>query len=199
MEGMTAAWVLSRALELAGSLPAPRREELFERLGVDAREPERWQDVSRRLRVPFHRGVISQFDGYGRLAELDWDGYRARYGDIRRLDRILEAEGDSVNRYQASKQADVLMLGYLFPPAELAALFRRLGVRYRDHWGVGLTLYSGRLHVRVPESGRSPLPVALGDRVVRVPPGTEVALDLPAACRRGAGAAAPAAEPYLWA
>ena len=43
----------------------------------------------------------------------------ARYGDIRRLDRILEAEGDSVNRYQASKQADVLMLGYLFSPAEL--------------------------------------------------------------------------------
>ncbi len=123
---VTAAWVLARALELAGSLPAPRRQALFERIGLNAGELELWEDVSHRLRVPFHRGVISQFEDYGGLAELDWDGYRARHGDIRRLDRILEAEGDTVNVYQASKQADVLMLGYLFSPAELATLFRRL-------------------------------------------------------------------------
>lgn len=85
------------------------------------------------LRVPYHSGVISQFDGYGELAELDWDGYRARYGNgMRRLDRVLEAEEDSVNRYRASKQADVLMLGYLFPPDELKALFDRLGYPLDD-------------------------------------------------------------------
>ena len=66
--------------------------------------------VSRTLRVPFHDGVISQFEGYGELEELDWARLPERYGDIRRLDRILEAEGRHVNRYQASKQADVLML-----------------------------------------------------------------------------------------
>jgi trehalose/maltose hydrolase-like predicted phosphorylase len=76
--------------------------------------------------VPFHQGVLSQFDGYGDLTERDWHGYRTRYAGIRRLGRILEAEGDSVNRYQASKQADVLMFGYLFSPAELRDL-RRLG------------------------------------------------------------------------
>lgn len=129
---VTAAWVLWKALELVEALPAPRRDELGERYGLDAAELDRWEDVSRRLRVPFHRGVVSQFDGYGELAELDWAGYRRGYGDIRRLDRILEAEGDSVNRYQASKQADALMLGYLFPPAELAALFGRLGHRLDD-------------------------------------------------------------------
>ncbi|MFH8520504.1 hypothetical protein ACH4CE_36680, partial [Streptomyces gelaticus] len=48
--------------------------------------------------------------GYGELAELDWDAYRSRYCDIRRLDRILESEGDTVNRYRASKQADTLAL-----------------------------------------------------------------------------------------
>ena len=42
--------------------------------------------------VPFHDGVISQFEGYDKLAELDWDAYRNRYGNIQRLDRILEAE-----------------------------------------------------------------------------------------------------------
>ncbi|MBN0043722.1 glycoside hydrolase family 65 protein [Streptomyces actuosus] len=129
---VTAAWVLARALELLDVLPEPRRRELVERIGLDGGEREQWEDVSRTLHVPFHEGVISQFAGYGDLAELDWDGYRERYGDIRRLDRILEAEGDTVNRYQASKQADVLMLGYLFSPAELQGLFRRLGLRLDD-------------------------------------------------------------------
>ncbi|MBT3167103.1 glycoside hydrolase family 65 protein [Streptomyces sp. Vc74B-19] len=124
---VTAAWVLARTLEVLRALPEPRRRELAERTGLDAAELEEWEEVSRTLHVPFHDGVISQFEGYGDLAELDWRGYRHRYGDIRRLDRILEAEGDSVNRYQASKQADVLMLGYLFSPAELQGVFRRLG------------------------------------------------------------------------
>ncbi|WEV29508.1 glycoside hydrolase family 65 protein [Streptomyces sp. 71268] len=129
---VTAAWVLARALDTMRSLPEPRRRELFEHTALDSAELERWEEVSRRLHVPFHQGVISQFDGYGALAELDWDGYRGRYGDIRRLDRVLESEGDSVNHYQASKQADVLMLGYLFAPAELADLFGRLGHHLDD-------------------------------------------------------------------
>ncbi|MFE6360639.1 glycoside hydrolase family 65 protein [Streptomyces sp. NPDC057806] len=129
---VTAAWVLMRALELIDALPEPRRRELAERTGLDVTELELWQEVSRTLYVPFHSGVISQFDGYGELAELPWNEYRRRYGDIRRLDRILEAEGDTVNRYQASKQADVLMLGYLFAPAELRGLFDRLSVPLDD-------------------------------------------------------------------
>ncbi|MFF0286709.1 glycoside hydrolase family 65 protein [Streptomyces sp. NPDC005262] len=124
---VTAAWVLARATELYRDLPEPRRRSLLERSGLDPAELERWDDISRRLYVPYHRGVISQFAGYGELDELDWAAYRKRYGDIRRLDRILEAEGDTVDRYQASKQADVLMLGYLFSPGELGGLFRRLG------------------------------------------------------------------------
>ncbi|MFK0175095.1 glycoside hydrolase family 65 protein [Streptomyces xanthochromogenes] len=126
---VTAAWVLARAVELLGTLPEPCRRELTERIGLDADTPSQWEEISRKLYVPFHSGVISQFEGYADLAPLDWDRYRTQYGDIRRLDRILEAEGDTVNRYQASKQADVLMLGYLFSPAELRALFTRLGHR----------------------------------------------------------------------
>ncbi|MFE4667465.1 glycoside hydrolase family 65 protein [Streptomyces sp. NPDC056716] len=129
---VTAAWVLARTLDLIAGLPAPRRRELTERTGLDDGELDQWEDISHKLHVPFHQGVISQFDGYGDLAELDWQRYRERYGDIRRLDRILEAEGDTVNRYQASKQADVLMLGYLFSPAELHALFHRLGMPLDD-------------------------------------------------------------------
>jgi trehalose/maltose hydrolase-like predicted phosphorylase len=125
-----AAWTLWRALDLLDLLPPERRRNLRGRLALTDEELERFEDVSRRLRVVFHEdGVISQFEGYEGLTELDWKGYRARYGDIRRLDRILESEGDSSNRYKASKQADVLMLFYLFTADELRALFARLGYR----------------------------------------------------------------------
>ncbi|HKQ00586.1 MAG TPA: glycosyl hydrolase family 65 protein, partial [Actinomycetes bacterium] len=123
-----AAWVLGRALETVELLPDHRRVELAERLGLRQEEIDRWDEISRKLRVPFHDGdIISQFEGYGDLDELDWEDLRRRYGDIRRLDRILEAEGDSPNRYKASKQADVLMLFYLLSADELRELLERLG------------------------------------------------------------------------
>jgi len=82
--------------------------------------------------VPFHDdGIISQFEGYGDLNELDWDAYRAKYGNIQRLDRILRAEGDDPNRYKVTKQADTVMLFFLFSPGELREIFERLGYDYR--------------------------------------------------------------------
>ncbi|WP_406346758.1 glycoside hydrolase family 65 protein [Streptomyces sp. NBC_00648] len=142
---VTAAWTLARAHELVERLPMSRRKELVEQLGLDQETLGRWEDISRRMYVPFHGGVISQFEGYGDLAELDWKAYRARYSDIRRLDRILEAEGDTVNRYQASKQADTLMLGYLFRPADLHALFARLGYHLDDDvWRATVAYYLNR-------------------------------------------------------
>jgi alpha,alpha-trehalase len=84
------------------------------------------------MRVVFHQdGIISQFEGYDRLAEFDWDAYREKYGDIQRLDRILEGEGDTPNRYKLSKQADVLMLFYLFSADELREIFDRLGYPFQ--------------------------------------------------------------------
>ena len=53
-----------------------------------------------------------------------------RYGNIQRLDLILEAENDSANRYKLSKQADVLMLFYLFSAEELARSLARLGYAF---------------------------------------------------------------------
>ncbi|MFE5587742.1 glycoside hydrolase family 65 protein [Kitasatospora sp. NPDC056531] len=122
-----ASWVLARARDALDVLPGYRRDELRERLALDTMELDRWQEVERHLHVPFHGGVLSQFDGYERLDELDWAAYRRRYPDLRRLDRILEAEGDTVNRYKASKQADTLMLWFLFSAHEVRDLLRRLG------------------------------------------------------------------------
>jgi alpha,alpha-trehalase len=128
---LMAVWVLATALEMFDHLPDDRRRELCERIGLDSEELELWEDISRRILVVFHGdGIISQFEGYDRLEELDWDTYRREHGEIMRLDRILEAEGDTPNRYKASKQADVLMLFYLFSSEELNRLFGRLGYAF---------------------------------------------------------------------
>jgi alpha,alpha-trehalase len=83
------------------------------------------------MRLCFHDdGVLSQFEGYEKLQELDWDDYRKRYGNIQRLDRILEAEGLSPNDFKVAKQADTLMLFYLFSDSELRELIEQLGYEY---------------------------------------------------------------------
>jgi alpha,alpha-trehalase len=125
-----AVWVIMRALDALDLLPLTNRLDLMEGFGLHTTELTHWEDVSRRMYVPFHDGVISQFEGYGELAELDWDRLRGQYGNIQRLDRILEAEDDDVNRYKASKQADALMLLYLLSSDELRELLARLGYRF---------------------------------------------------------------------
>jgi trehalose/maltose hydrolase-like predicted phosphorylase len=122
-----AVWVLRRTVEALDSLAPAVRTELLGRLRLRNEELRRWAHISQTMFVPFHDGIISQFENYAELEELDWEKYRARYGDISRLDRILEAEDDDVARYKASKQADALMLFYLLPADELGDLLTGLG------------------------------------------------------------------------
>lgn len=120
-------WVLCRALDILALFPADHREDLCKLLSLGEEEIARWREISEKMRVIFHEdGVISQFEGYEELEEFPWEAYREKYEDIHRLDRILEREGDSCNRYKVSKQADVLMLFYLFSAEELQAIFHRL-------------------------------------------------------------------------
>jgi trehalose/maltose hydrolase-like predicted phosphorylase len=122
------AWLLRRAIETVALLSRHYCQPLWDRLRLQEGEVERWERISRRIRVPFHAdGVMSQFEGYERLPEFNWAGYRKRYGSLKRLDLILNAEGDSTNNYRVSKQADVLMLLYLFSAEELRALLEDLG------------------------------------------------------------------------
>lgn len=121
------AWICKRALDVLDMLPPDRLRSICENLSICARDRKVWDDMSRRMYVPFHGdGIISQFDRYDQLLEFDWEGYREKYGNIHRLDRILESEGDTPNRYKLSKQADVLMLFYLLSADELGEIFERL-------------------------------------------------------------------------
>jgi trehalose/maltose hydrolase-like predicted phosphorylase len=126
------AWLCHIAGQLLPLLPASRAEALRMRLGIGDDELAVWQNMSRRMFVPFlGDGIISQFEGYEDLEELDWDAYRAKYDNIQRLDRILRAEGEDPNRYKVTKQADTVMLFYLFRQDELREIFGRLGYDYR--------------------------------------------------------------------
>jgi trehalose/maltose hydrolase-like predicted phosphorylase len=122
------AWTLARAIDCLALLPPGRQQELLDELRLTDTDLERWEHVSRKLRLCWHGdGVLSQFRDYDRLEEFDWAGYTERYGDVSRLDRILEAEGDNTNRYKVSKQADVLMVFQLLSADELYAVLDRLG------------------------------------------------------------------------
>jgi alpha,alpha-trehalase len=124
-------WLLTRTLDVLELLSDNRRRELCQRLQISEEELRSWDDISRNLVVPFDGdGVISQFDGYEDLQEFDWAGYRRKYGGIERLDRILEQEGHDPNDYKISKQADVLMLFFLFSTEELTEIFNRLGYEF---------------------------------------------------------------------
>ena len=101
---LMAVWCLCRAAEVLETLPPAFAREVTDRLGIDRPELDRWDHISRRMRVCFHEDVISQSEGYELLEELDWDHYRATYGEIDRLDRILEAEGDSPDRYKLANK-----------------------------------------------------------------------------------------------
>ena len=125
------AWLSEIALEVLDLLPERRRESLRARIGLTDEEVGKWEEMSRKMFVPFHGdGLISQFEGYEDLEELDWDHYREKYGNIQRLDRILRAEGDDPDKYKLTKQADAVMLFFLFPENELERLFERLGYDY---------------------------------------------------------------------
>ena len=135
-----AAWVLRRAAEVLDVVGPERRQELESLLAITSDEVARWGEISCTMRVVFiEDGIVAQFEDYDRLEELDWDAYREKYGDIHRLDRILEAEGDTVNRYKASKQADVLMLFYLFSYEELRDILSSLGYAFTPD-AVGKTI-----------------------------------------------------------
>jgi trehalose/maltose hydrolase-like predicted phosphorylase len=46
-------------------------------LGFGEDELNRWRDITRKMLVAVHAdGVLTQFEGYEELLELDWEGYR---------------------------------------------------------------------------------------------------------------------------
>jgi len=127
-------WLLEKTLELIGRLPENVLKTLRKKLTFKIAETEKWKKITEKMNVILSKkNIISQFDGYMELKELDWDYYRNKYGDIHRMDRILKAEGDSPDAYKVTKQADTLMLFYLIGVEEVCRILEKLGFDAGDH------------------------------------------------------------------
>lgn len=124
-----ACWTFIHALKAVEILDEHRVRYLMAKLEIGHEDINRWDHISRNLFIPFVEDgkIIEQFEGFHSLKDLDWEKYHEKYGEILRLDRIMEKENDAVDNYKAVKQADVLMLFYLFSAGELRELFRHLG------------------------------------------------------------------------
>jgi len=127
------AWLLHKTMETYEYLPEEVKEQMRRRISFDEKELHHWGEVKKGLAVVIQEdGVISQFDGWMDLRELDWERYREKYDSIRRLDRILKAENDSPDRYKISKQADLLMTFYLMAPGQVKHMLEMMGYQIDD-------------------------------------------------------------------
>ena len=124
-------WVLNRALEVVDILPEADSQRLLKLLMLTEKDLATWATIASSMKVLTNKeGIISQFEGYFGLRELDWAAYRKKYDNIHRMDRILKAEGKTPDSYKVAKQADALQLFYLFPLDEIKELFGSLGLKF---------------------------------------------------------------------
>jgi beta-phosphoglucomutase family hydrolase len=135
-------WLLEKALSLLKKLPRSALNRIKSRTGFTLTETEKWEDITKNMSVTVTpEGVISQFDGYMDLPELDWELYRKKFYSIARMDRILKAEGDSPDNYKLAKQADVLMLFYVLAPSTVKRILEQLGNTVSDELSLLRTNY----------------------------------------------------------
>jgi len=128
------AWIMHKTEETWNHQPPEVRKAVAAKIDFEEqRELGHWREIASRLAVVIDEdGIISQFEGFRDLLELDWESYRRRYHNIRRLDRILKAEGDSPDRYQVCKQADTLMLFYVLSPGQVRRMLEAMGYSVED-------------------------------------------------------------------
>lgn len=128
------AWALKKAFHIL-DLIGDEAPVVKEKLALNTEELNRWKQIAGKLNIVISpEGIISQYDGYFDLKELDWDYYRNKYGNIYRLDRILKAEGKSADEYKVAKQADTLMTFYNLDDDEVRGILEELGYKMSNEY-----------------------------------------------------------------
>jgi beta-phosphoglucomutase family hydrolase len=127
-------WAIDKAFEIL-DLIGDAAPVVKSKLSLIENELKEWKTISRKLNIVISpEGIISQYDGYFDLAELDWNHYKQKYGNIYRLDRILKAEGKSADEFKVAKQADTLMAFYNLDEAEVRVILEELGYKIKDEY-----------------------------------------------------------------
>ncbi len=127
------AWLMHKTIETLEYLPDEVLLEVKKKTGFELEEIEKWKEIVDKMNVVITDDeIISQFDGYMDLKELDWDYYKIKYEDIHRMDRILKAEGDTPDLYKVAKQADTLMIYYLLSPGQVYHILNLMGYKFKS-------------------------------------------------------------------
>ena len=121
-------WAINKAFIIIELLSPDIKDGIMKKIDLSNTELMKWKDMQRKMNVIVSKeGIISQFDKYFDLDELDWDFYKNKYKNTERMDRILKSEGKSPDSYKVSKQADTLMIFYLLDLKEIEEIFEQLG------------------------------------------------------------------------
>jgi len=103
--------------------------EVLKKISITEDEINHWNEIQQNLNLLINsEGIISQYDGYFDLLELDWDHYRKKYNNVYRMDRLLKAEGKSADDFKVAKQADTLMTFYNLNKETVDKILEDLGV-----------------------------------------------------------------------
>jgi HAD superfamily hydrolase (TIGR01509 family) len=130
-----ASWMFGRAKDILSKLSKKALTKVEKKISLDQAEINRWDDIQHKLRLVIsEEGIISQYDGYFDLKELDWEYYREKYGNIYRMDRLLKAEGKSADDYKVAKQADTLMTFYNLNKPQVDRILAELGYALPDDY-----------------------------------------------------------------
>ncbi|MUO34432.1 glycoside hydrolase family 65 protein [Enterococcus gallinarum] len=117
---MMVVWLFEEVEKLRNQLSAEIFQSVAAKVQLSEDNFSQMTDIRKNLSLEINpEGIIAQFEGYFDLKDLDWDHYREKYGNIYRMDRILNAEGKSADAYKVAKQADSLMIFYNFSTAQV--------------------------------------------------------------------------------
>ncbi len=138
-------WAFSKANELLDKMDETAKRKVFEKIDFSNEELQKWSDITRKMNIVIQDDILSQYDGYFDLKELDWEEYRNKYGNIYRMDRLLKAEGKSADEYKVAKQADTLQLFYNLDKKDIDEILKSLNYHLsNDYLTKNLKYYLAR-------------------------------------------------------
>lgn len=132
---MMVVWLFEEVEKLRNQLSSDIFQSVAAKVQISEDNFSQMTDIRKNLSLEINpEGIIAQFDGYFDLKDLDWDHYREKYGNIYRMDRILNAEGKSADAYKVAKQADSLMIFYNFSTSQVHQILDDLTYRLPEDY-----------------------------------------------------------------
>ncbi len=127
-------WTLTKAFDLIKRIDKSSLSAIKSKINLSEEELGKWKEIMSNMNIIVENDILSQYDGYFKLKELDWDYYREKYGNIYRMDRLLKAEGKSADDYKVAKQADTLQTFYNLDEVNVTEMMKDLGYQLSDDY-----------------------------------------------------------------